>query len=681
MKIRSALAQIQNKGCNPSLKKFTSQDLLYKNYNYNASFSKTLQHDETTGALVATDQYENLACSMFASDLSLLASVKQATGAEFGLVNPSAAFSAVLEGAPQCTLSMPTPPAMSSAAAAAEMVEVYAQAFARDVSFIDYSTDATITSLLGVTRMNEPAVIANLLYAPTTPFTAQSLFRGNADGVEIGPYISQLFLLPVPTSATTTFEQQYTTYLPRAGPFPPGTAVEWGTTAADMISIQNASLSVLTPALDTPKYIYNGRTLAEAVHNDAVYQYYYQATLILSNLGAPLNADFPSFSNQDAFITDNGIVNVLTALAGAAKLAFKHAWYWKWVKFRRLRPEVYSLWVDNVLNAVVPNAGNYNLNDIVLTNDITTIDIPSLYGSYTLPLCFQEGSPSHPSAPAGHAILSGCVGTVAKMFFENDTDWTTLNPVMETNSAGNALVAFGGSTAGMTVATEINKLVFNVVLGRNYAGVHYRSDGFIELGENLAMKYMADILSAAKSADVTIMNKDRKTLAEITGTEKNQGIAAKVEGIKSNTIEEFLIKTKDKETVAVVADAKKKSSPLHSIFEWDDKTAAHKFRLVTARKLISAVYVVCGDGEREPAFVSVKTPYKQYYQSAEIACEHIDEWTSVVESARQAIEQAYDKLLELKAVSDRVMPQHTQKIIAAQKALLKGADLVASTHH
>ncbi len=503
LRIRSALARIQFVNC-PFPKKFTDQDLRYQFFNYNGSFHKTLQHDSTTGALTATDQYEKLACSFFNNSLKSLASVVLATGATFGLVNPSAAMSAVLEGAPQCALSLPPPAPLSSAITASEMVEVYAQACARDVAFIDYSTSGTITSLLGVTKLNAPDVLASLPDIPSNPFTALTIFRGNAVGCTLGPHISQLFLLPVPTASTTTFPQQYTTYLPRYA-----VRVEWGISASEMIGIQNGIPSGAAPALDTPKYIYNGRTLAEAVHHDAVYQYYYQATLILLGLGAAINSTFPSYANQSPFITNAGVVNILTALSAVAKLALKHAWYWKWAKYRRLRPEVYSLWVHNVLQTppVVPNSGNYDLSAVVLTNDITLTDIPLINATwgtpppdtFTLPLTFREGSPAHPSYPAGHAVLSGACATILKMFFDGEVVWTTLSAVVEADTAGTALSAFGGSTAGMTVGTEINKLASNIVLGRDWAGVHYRTDGTkgMALGEQVAMKYMGDLLSVS----------------------------------------------------------------------------------------------------------------------------------------------------------------------------------------
>lgn len=42
----------------------------------------------------------------------------------------------------------------------------------------------------------------------------------------------------------------------------------------------------------------------------------------------------------------------------------------------------------------------------------------------------------------------------------------------------------------------------------------------------------------------------------------------------------------------VVADAKLKSSPLHSLFIWDTKAAAEKYWLATAREVIGSVKVI-----------------------------------------------------------------------------------------
>ena len=58
----------------------------------------------------------------------------------------------------------------------------------------------------------------------------------------------------------------------------------------------------------------------------------------------------------------------------------------------------------------------------------------------------------------------------------------------------------------------------------------------------------------------------------------------------------------------VVSAARKKTSPLHDWFQWDDGEAAHQYRLIQARNLLR-VYVKVEDVENEPvqAFVSLTT--------------------------------------------------------------------------
>lgn len=48
----------------------------------------------------------------------------------------------------------------------------------------------------------------------------------------------------------------------------------------------------------------------------------------------------------------------------------------------------------------------------------------------------------------------------------------------------------------------------------------------------------------------------------------------------------------------VVREAQKKASPLHDYFDWNNKTAAHKYRIEQARELIRSVRVVVEHEER-----------------------------------------------------------------------------------
>lgn len=59
---------------------------------------------------------------------------------------------------------------------------------------------------------------------------------------------------------------------------------------------------------------------------------------------------------------------------------------------------------------------------------------------------------------------------------------------------------------------------------------------------------------------------------------------------------------------AVVDEARKEASPLHSAFEWDDAIAGEKYRLGQAQKLIRSFRVIQDDGDgsfERPVFVGL----------------------------------------------------------------------------
>lgn len=70
----------------------------------------------------------------------------------------------------------------------------------------------------------------------------------------------------------------------------------------------------------------------------------------------------------------------------------------------------------------------------------------------------------------------------------------------------------------------------------------------------------------------------------------------------------------------VVADATSKASSLHPLFEWDNKLAGHKYRLVQAQELIRSVVidvVIDEKPEKVRAFVSVPRPEGRSYEPVE----------------------------------------------------------------
>jgi hypothetical protein len=517
-KLRCKLGKLQHNCCN-TLPCANEEELKYEHYSYNGQFHKGFAHDLDTGKLITSSNYTNMKKALFTNDQVLLASIPLADGSTIKLANPLASLSTPLIGASYCSLQIDTPPAFDSASGAAEMVEVYALVVSRDVPFIEYNeivvTNPTLISILDSTHMNNPDILSNLkYYTPrNVPFTGKTLFRGSSSDEKIGPYVSQLLLLDVPMGPGT-FVQKYTTLLPRPN------KCEWGITSTETIAIQNGNLTNLSiPDIDPIKrYVFDGRSLAELVHRDAVYQLFYQAALVLLGLGVSADPESPSYPNQSGFITSFGGASLLCAIAEVSGIALKHAWYWKWQVFRKLRPEVFGLAVHNVKTGKVPNANNYNLDNVVLDNAVLD-DINGLYTdeiSYTLPLCYPEGCPGHPSYPAGHAVIAGACCTILKIFTDSDKLWGTLPGVtngslsngisgpVEATSDGSDLQSYtdkpyGGDAASMTINGEIDKLGSNISIARNFAGVHYRSDGEqgLHLGEQIAIKYLEDMLSSS----------------------------------------------------------------------------------------------------------------------------------------------------------------------------------------
>lgn len=522
--LRIKLANI-NDDCNrsePQVKE-NPEEKKYRNKNYNGSFHKPLQHVDDTGKLEDSTEYNQMVCAILSNDQNSLNALPLADGSQVKLVDPLASLAGVLLGADPCSkcVNLDPPYGLSSNEMAAEMIELYGMKLTRDVWFGDFGTDSTVANVVSYLQPVK-SYLPDL--APANTLTTSNVFRGNTAGELVGPYISQLFLLNVPQGAMTA-QQIYTSPPSVSTAQSGGYTVEWGRNNLEMIQIENGNISSLpagpTSVDNVNHYINNGRVLAEAVHVDPAFHIMYSASLILLGLGASPNPGIPALPNQSNFPTNGGGPSFQCALAGVSEYALRHAWYWKWQVYRKLRPEVVSLWVDNVKNSRVPNASNYDISSLLLNSSILP-DIEAANGSwgsgfansYTLAQCFKEGSPAHPAYPSGHATIGGACATIIKIFLDCEKKWSTLpgvatpnrriipstvtNGVAVADSAGTSLVNYTGSDAAQIfIYGEVDKLASNIGIGRNWAGVHYRTDATrgIKLGEEIAIRYMEDVMS------------------------------------------------------------------------------------------------------------------------------------------------------------------------------------------
>ena len=419
------------------------------------NFSKTLPHNAY--GEVDPAAYRSLLRALQSGRLEDFDAVP--AGGPRILANPRAAYSFALAGADPHKIDMPAVHAFDSKRQAAEAGEVYWMALARDVKFADYDsspiTQAAAADMSAFSDFTGPK-------DGNGNVTTQTLFRGLTPGDLAGPYISEFLLLDVPFGNKV---------VPQVA-FNPVVGDDHMTDFASWLAVQRGQLSGIGNQLEnTVRPIERGRDLAEYVHQDFTYQAYLNAALICLGFGDALDPnEYSIAAREGGFITFGGAA-VVDLVARAARIALRPAWFQKWLVHRKLRPEAFGGRVENVM------AGdrNYPIDNEFLSSE-ALLRVFGMYGNGLLPQAYPEGSPTHPSYPAGHALVAGASVTVLKAFFYED-------------------YVIPGSN-GLTIGGELNKLASNIALGRNMAGVHWRADGDdgLRAGEAIAISLLQDEL-------------------------------------------------------------------------------------------------------------------------------------------------------------------------------------------
>ena len=427
-----------------------------------ASYSKAMPHNalgEVNGSA-----YDSLVHAMTTMEPGAFNGIPM--GGTIRQTNPQSAISFELAGADSHHLSLRPPPTFASEDEAAEMCELYWQALTRDVPYSQYGLEPLTT-----------AAIQDLShFAKFHGVHAGNLFRGETTSDSIGPYISQFLWKPFSFGALP-IQQRY-----RTG----ATGDDHLTNYAAWIQVQNGVAPSSQNVLQAmPRFIADGRDLAEWDHRDFTYQGFLVAALVLLSFGPGAINDsnpYKTSANQIGFATF-GAPHILDLVARVACLALKAAWHQKWSIHRRLRPEEFSGRVHNHITG----AASYPIHSKLLHSQVLP-EIFNRYGTYLLPMAYSEGAPTHPSYPAGHAVIAGAGTTVLKAFFNES--FAIPNPVVVSDD-GLSLEPYKGM---LLVGDELNKLAANVAIGRDTAGVHWRSDGIegIKLGEEVAISLLRD---------------------------------------------------------------------------------------------------------------------------------------------------------------------------------------------
>jgi len=413
---------------------------------------------------------------------ALLTAVRSGKSSDFGaiplggntkLANPQGGLAFSLEGTDGAQLTIPPSPQLASAERAGEMVEDYWMALARDVPFSQYGrepiTAAAIAELNALSDFRGPRVNGQV--------TAASLFRGFTPGDLVGPYLSQFLLQPLVMGALS-INQQYNTHLG---------GTDYLTDFPSWLRVHNGQGPFAANVISGTSYIKDGRDLGAWVHADFPYQAYLFA--VQQMIGkVPFNAGNPYLASANqAGVQTFGPQHILDLLGELSNCALKVMWYQKWFVHRTLRPIEYGGLVHNTL----AGAANYPLHRDVL-NSSALARVFSKYGSFLLPAAYPEANPQHPSYAEGHGVIAGACVTALKAFFKEG--FVMPSPVVASDD-GLSLLPYTGADAGqMSAGGELNKLAHNIALGRDMAGVHWRSDAeqSLLLGEQVAISILAD---------------------------------------------------------------------------------------------------------------------------------------------------------------------------------------------
>lgn len=259
-----------------------------------------------------------------------------------------------LQGPDAAALAISSFPKLGSDELNAEIAELYAMAFLRDIPVVEFETggtDADVDTALNILNGlpwfggNVAGLSAEAgrrrearhkeLHDGTTlnNLTRQTLFRGSPPGVKIGPFVSQFLLIgnperrdrTLPAAARVSFNRAPLS-VPTADPsattgYKPAEIedgyIVWGAQRIDQrLSVHEACVNYLKdwPAWldvqngadfrgldryeDKPRFITTLRDMATYVHFDALYQAYLNAYLLLGGFEARFDVGLPSGQNH-----------------------------------------------------------------------------------------------------------------------------------------------------------------------------------------------------------------------------------------------------------------------------------------------------------------------------------------------------------------------------------------------
>ena len=437
--------------------------------------------------------------------------------------SPTAGHAYVLEGPDPYAVTMPPAPEVGSAEFGAEMAEVYQMALSRDwavASFMDESLVKGLTNPDGspvssackkrISDDNKKVADAAKRLGEMRWFmgtaddnqstlhkqrrrhgkqqSANNIFRGEGEDGWATPFLSQFMVMGSGGGARDLKDRASGMIQYGAQRIPQEVRVarpgkDYMTGWQDWLNVQNGLnvRAILPDDGEDAEFIEGAyrpmarlRDLATYVHDDALYQAYLNAALIMLDEGFGLDQGIPyhgsatrKFPFPGAMPGDTnrtpfalfGPPHLLTLVTEVSSRALKAVRLQKFSVHRRLRPEAAGALFHTVYSGYEPhwddpNSQPYGANgdmdeeraremlaqtvaaytfpqdatvqgsEPVLEDILTDIrkhnddqNGSALKNSWLLPMAFPEGSPMHPAYGAGHATVAGACVTLLKAFF------------------------------------------------------------------------------------------------------------------------------------------------------------------------------------------------------------------------------------------------------------------------
>lgn len=389
-------------------------------------------------------------------------------------VSPRDLFNSDLFGKYLAGYRLPLSWTLGSKRAAAELLEVYAMALARDIPFREYKTHPLIKELCSDLSLLKDAPFPR----QDGQVTPETIFRGPTKGDLIGPYLSQFLLQPF-RYGLLEVTQMYNCAQP---------GIDYLTTVEDYLDCHNGK--VPRPAVPPSKektYLHTLRDGASWILVDEPVQAVINAAYYLLNNGYKFNQGNPyvngTLTNQANFV-DLGRVDFLDMISRASKIVMNAAWWYKYTQFV-LRPEEFGFRVSQAkLGYPQVKLSKQLLNSPILDK------VKEKYGTYLVPQAYNSGCPCHSSYPSGHAVLAGAMVTLVKAWFDGDQKIKIYEP----SADGKSLLDTGEES---TIEHELNKLASNCGILRNAAGIHYAQDAYngMVFGEQIAIELLKEFVS------------------------------------------------------------------------------------------------------------------------------------------------------------------------------------------